>query len=174
MNKQEILIDENLNEVTFRVKRVKPKEFENQLELLEATGIIDSIEGYTEDKAEHDLTLEMVYKEACRYINVSPDKVKTKSRKRELVKARRYFSLTTRDIFGQKYTLSAIGELIGGKNHATILHYYKDFDEKQDIDRRLNLKTSLEDKEAIKAIKTNLNGHLKKHYQTEGDNTNGK
>lgn len=166
MNKQEILIDENLNEVTFKI-RVKSKIYEDQFEELEASGILDNFEGYTEDKIENDLTLEMVYKAACRYINVSPDKVPTKARNRELVKARRIYSLAAREIFKNKYTLNTIGELIK-RDHSCVLHYYKTYDENRDIDCRLNLNTSLEDREAITAVKTNLNGSLMKYNKKEG------
>ena len=174
MKRQEILINEGLEEITFRIKRVAPKIYEDQLEELEACGIFNSYEGYTGELNSTGLTLEMIYKEACGYINVSPDVVKSKTRKRECVKARRYFALTAREIFGNKHTLSAMGEVIGGKDHSTILHYYRDYDGKKDVDFRLGFKTSKEDSEAITAIKNRLNGHYLEYKKNLIQTTNGR
>jgi len=164
MKRNEILIDETLEEVVFKVKRITPPKYDDQCEMLLETGLIDSIEGFTHDYINtDDLTLDDILKEACRYINISPDRIKNEknSRKRELVKVRYYYSLTALDIFKdcEGYTLEKIGSLIS-RDHAVVLHYKKTFNGKIELDEKHRLKTAHKDKEALKCIKNSLNGKL--------------
>ena len=139
--------------------------------MLEDTGIINCIGGYKHEQKEiKDLDLDKVLTETCDYLNVDIKDVKSESRKRELVQARYYFALAVREIFKGKnhVTLNKIGNQVG-RGHSDILHYYRTFDGKEEVDLRHRLKTSKEDKDTISAIKQKLNGSLEKfNNKTEG------
>jgi len=159
---KEIEIDETMETITFKVKKVIPPEYETQLEMLEATGLFDNIEGFRSELNFRELDLDMILEETCRYVNVDKSLIPLKSRKRELVAARYYYALLSLDIFRDRddITLSKIGSLIG-RDHSSVLHYKKEFNGKTSLDAEHNLKTSEKDKLAIKVIKEKLNGHLK-------------
>ncbi|MGL4364398.1 MAG: chromosomal replication initiator protein DnaA [Bacteroidales bacterium] len=80
-----------------------------------------------------ELSITGVYKSICEYLNVPFELAQSKTRKREVVQVRQiamYFckSLT-------KSSLSSIGEHIGGKNHATVLHACKQVTNQIETDR---------------------------------------
>jgi|GEM_PF-3127455 len=164
---REILIDETLDTITFRVKRVAPKIYESQLEELENTGLLDSFEGFSSEVNHRELSLKMVYEETCKLLNVNQDYIPKNSRKREYVATRYYYSLVSLDIFKDRddITLEKIGNIIG-RDHSSVLHYKKDFNGKVENDLKYNLKTSEKDKMMLRKIKTKLNGSLEK-YQTK-------
>lgn len=66
--------------------------------------------------------LEFIQTIICHHLALSPNSLKSKTRKQEIVFARQLIMY-----FARKYTnysLSKIGEFIGGKDHATVLHAY--------------------------------------------------
>jgi chromosomal replication initiator protein len=66
------------------------------------------------------LTVNKIQETVCRYFNLDEALVMSKSRKREIVQARQITSY-----IAKKYTnesLSHIGKIVGGKDHATVLH----------------------------------------------------
>ena len=81
----------------------------------------------------------------CTEFDISPDVVFLKTRKREIVQARQFIQHFTKKY--TNYSLSQIGSITGGKDHATVLHsyntvenlrMYQEFDEIYNkIDRRL-------------------------------------
>lgn len=81
-----------------------------------AKQIIDKIVKSTR----REISIDYIQKIVCDYFNISVDALKSKTRKREIVQARQvamYFA----KIF-TKNSLSVIGSIIGGKDHATVLH----------------------------------------------------
>jgi chromosomal replication initiator protein len=75
------------------------------------------------------------FKIVSRLLNVPIDDIKSKSRKRELITARNlicYHYKTTRI----DYTLEKIGHLIGNKDHATVLHGLKTYNNLYQTDKQ--------------------------------------
>lgn len=62
---------------------------------------------------------------ACSATGVNLSEFLGKSRKREIVTARILAALYIRKNNGER--LEKVGEMIGGKNHATVLHYQKKY-----------------------------------------------
>lgn len=85
------------------------------------------------------ITIELIQDTVCRYFNIDNKQIHSKSRKREIVHARQismYLSKKYTD-----FSLSRIGELIGKRDHATVLHACKNISGLLDIDKsfRANL-----------------------------------
>ena len=81
-----------------------------------------------------EISVDYIQKVVCDYFNLSPDQLQSKTRKREIVQARQiamYFSKTM-----TKSSLASIGSLIGGKDHATVLHACKTVNNLMDTDKR--------------------------------------
>ena len=81
-----------------------------------------------------ELSVDYIQKVVCDFFNLSPDLLQSKTRKREIVQARQiamYFSKTL-----TKSSLASIGAMIGGKDHATVLHACKTVNNLMDTDKR--------------------------------------
>ena len=81
-----------------------------------------------------EISVDYIQKVVCDYFSLSPDLLQSKTRKREIVQARQiamYFSKTM-----TKSSLASIGALIGGKDHATVLHACKTVNNLMDTDKR--------------------------------------
>ncbi|MEE4196117.1 MAG: chromosomal replication initiator protein DnaA [Bacteroidales bacterium] len=81
-----------------------------------------------------EISVDYIQKVVCDYFNLSPDLLQSKTRKREIVQARQiamYFSKAL-----TKSSLASIGALIGGKDHATVLHACKTVNNLMDTDKR--------------------------------------
>ncbi len=92
------------------VERDKP-----MLEL--AASITETLVG--EEKT--DLNIDKVQRSVCEYFNISRDDLVSKSRKRQIVQARQIAMFLSRNLISN-CSLAAIGQEIGGKDHATVLH----------------------------------------------------
>ncbi len=81
-----------------------------------------------------EISVDYIQKVVCDYFNLAPDLLQSKTRKREIVQARQiamYFSKSL-----TKSSLASIGALIGGKDHATVLHACKTVNNLMDTDKR--------------------------------------
>lgn len=81
-----------------------------------------------------EISVDYIQKVVCDYFSLSPDLLQSKTRKREIVQARQiamYFSKSL-----TKSSLASIGALIGGKDHATVLHACKTVNNLMDTDKR--------------------------------------
>lgn len=79
------------------------------------------------------ITIEAIQETVCRYFNIDNKQIHSKSRKREIVHARQismYLSKKYTD-----FSLSRIGEMIGKRDHATVLHACKNISGLLDIDK---------------------------------------
>ena len=92
------------------VERGKP-----MLEL--AASITENLVG--EEK--NDLNIDKVQKTVCEYFNISREDILSKSRKRQIVQARQIAMFLSRNLISN-CSLATIGQEIGGKDHATVLH----------------------------------------------------
>jgi chromosomal replication initiator protein len=68
-----------------------------------------------------DLDIEKVQKSVCEYFNISREDLLSKSRKRQIVQARQIAMFLSRNLISN-CSLATIGQEIGGKDHATVLH----------------------------------------------------
>lgn len=98
-----------------------------------------------------EITIEMIQKTVCEYYNITPEELKAKTRRREIVQPRQIIMY-----FAKKYTkasLQTIGAMCGGKDHTTVLHACRNIkdleqtDKKvradiEEIDKKLNLSIS--------------------------------
>ncbi|MHC1704840.1 MAG: chromosomal replication initiator protein DnaA [Tenuifilaceae bacterium] len=81
-----------------------------------------------------EISIDYIQKIVCEYFGLPSDVLQTKTRKREIVQARQiamYFSKSL-----TKSSLSTIGSIIGGKDHATVLHACKTVNNLKDTDKR--------------------------------------
>jgi chromosomal replication initiator protein len=79
------------------------------------------------------ITVELIQETVCNYFNIDCKAIHSKSRKREIVHARQISMY-----LAKKYTdlsLSRIGDMIGKRDHATVLHACKNISGLLDIDK---------------------------------------
>lgn len=67
-----------------------------------------------------EMTIDKVQDTVCEYFNLSREDLSSKTRKRQIVQARQIAMYMSRNLIN--CSLSTIGEQIGGKDHATVLH----------------------------------------------------
>lgn len=92
------------------------------------------------------ITVDNIINAVCNHFEVEPSVIHTKSRKREIVQVRQiamYLAKLHTDSSSSK-----IGQLIGGKDHATVLHACKIIKDQCDVDKSL--------KADIESIETSL------------------
>lgn len=70
-----------------------------------------------------EITLDHIQKVVCDYFDMNVDVLQSKTRKREIVQARQIAMYFSKNLTSS--SLSTIGSVIGGKDHATVLHAYK-------------------------------------------------
>jgi len=83
--------------------------------------------------AEKVINVMSIQEAVCGYYNLSIRDIQTKSRKREVVQARQIAMYLARK--HTKNSLSSIGEQIGNRDHATVLHACKTITDLLDIDK---------------------------------------
>ena len=82
---------------------------------------------------EKQLSIEKIQETVCHYFNLEEALIQTPSRKREIVQARQITMY-----LAKKYTESAfshIGKIVGGKDHATVLHACKTVKDQMEINK---------------------------------------
>lgn len=86
-------------------------------------------------------TVEKIRDVVCDYFSLSVDAISTKSRKREVVQARQIAMYLSKQL--TKSSLSTIGNTIGQRDHATVLHACKIVNDLMDCDK--NFRTSVKE-----------------------------
>ena len=84
-------------------------------------------------------TVEKIRDVVCEYFSLSVDAISTKSRKREVVQARQIAMYLSKQL--TKSSLSSIGNTIGQRDHATVLHACKIVNDLMDCDK--NFRSSI-------------------------------
>lgn len=84
-------------------------------------------------------TVEKIRDVVCEYFSLTVDAISTKSRKREVVQARQIAMYLSKQL--TKNSLSSIGNTIGQRDHATVLHACKIVNDLMDCDK--NFRTSV-------------------------------
>ena len=95
-----------------------------------------------------DVTEQDIINTVCRFYGITPEQLKAKTRKRRVVLPRQIACKLIRMKY-PKMPLTAVGELLGGLDHATVLHSIKTVNILMETDKRMRAE--------FKQIKTNLN-----------------
>ena len=95
---------------------------------------------------QHEISVDYIQKTVCNYYGMEPDILNSKSRKREIVQARQIAMYFSKQLTNS--SLSAIGSIIGKKDHATVLHACKTINNLIETDKEL--------KSQVKAIEAKL------------------
>jgi len=82
-----------------------------------------------------EITIEHIQDVVCKYYNLTLEQLHTETRKREIVQARQIAQYFAKQL--TKYSLKVIGEKIGNKNYATILHAIKVVNNLIDTDKAI-------------------------------------
>ncbi len=82
-------------------------------------------------------TVEKIRDVVCDYFSLSVDAISTKSRKREVVQARQIAMYLSKQL--TKSSLSTIGNTIGQRDHATVLHACKIVNDLMDCDKNFRI-----------------------------------
>lgn len=88
-----------------------------------------------------EISIDYIQKIVCEYFGLPSDILQAKTRKREIVQARQIAMFFSKSM--TKSSLSTIGSIIGGKDHATVLHACKTVNNLKDTDKRF--KSQIED-----------------------------
>lgn len=81
----------------------------------------------------HPLTIDDILEVVCRHYNVSQQNVFSKSRKRDYVQARQVSMYLAQKL--TKMPTSRIGQLIGGRDHSTVIHSCSTVEERLKVDK---------------------------------------
>ena len=103
--------------------------YNHEIDLCMTERIIKKIKK-TENK---EITIDNIIKAVCHYYNVEENSLHAKSRKKDVVLVRQVAMY-----FSKIYTnnsLAKIGQAIGGKDHATVLHAFKIIKNQSDVDK---------------------------------------
>ena len=114
---------------------------QKNISLALARDIVEKI--VTEPKIE--ITIPKIQNAVCQYFCISEDMFMSKTRKREIVQARQIAMYLSRSM--TKTSLASIGEALGGKDHATVLHACNTVNDLVDTDR--NFRSYLHDIEKM-------------------------
>ena len=79
------------------------------------------------------ITIDTIIDTVCSHFGLEPSAIHTKSRKRDVVQARQIAMYLAKN--NTDYSASKIGTLIGGKDHATVLHACKTIRELREVDK---------------------------------------
>ncbi len=82
-------------------------------------------------------TVEKIRDTVCEYFSLSVDAISTKSRKREVVQARQIAMYLSKQL--TKNSLASIGNAIGQRDHATVLHACKIVTDLMDCDKNFRI-----------------------------------
>ena len=88
----------------------------------------------------HPLTIDDILEKVCRHYGVKPHQVSGKSRKRDYVQVRQISMY-----LAQKYTkmpASRIGQLIGGRDHSTVIHSCNTVEKRMKVDKAFSAEIS--------------------------------
>lgn len=96
-----------------------------------ASKVVDNIVG----KGACEVTVDRVSEVVCSYFNISKAAIEAKSRKRDVAQARQIAMYLSRTLTNS--SLSVIGEKIGKRHYATVLHACKTVADLMDTDRNI-------------------------------------
>jgi len=72
---------------------------------------------------ERQISVELIEEEVCKYFDINPELIHSKSKKQEIAQARQIAMYLSRKFTDKSY--SNIGDILGKRDHATVLHACK-------------------------------------------------
>jgi chromosomal replication initiator protein len=88
-----------------------------------------------------ELSIDYIQKAVCDFFDVPVDKLKEKTRKRQVVQARQLSMFLSKNF--TKHSLKAIGKHFGGRDHSTVIHSCQAIQNLMDTDTKF--KESVDD-----------------------------
>jgi chromosomal replication initiator protein len=88
-----------------------------------------------------EVSIDFIQKAVCDYFEVPVDKLKEKTRKRQVVQARQLSMYLSKNF--TKHSLKAIGKHFGGRDHSTVIHSCQAIQNLMDTDTKF--KESVDD-----------------------------
>lgn len=82
---------------------------------------------------QREITVDLIQAKVCEHFNVTPSDIHSKTRKREIVNARQVSMYLTKKLTNHSY--SRVGELIGKRDHATVVHACKVVKDQMSVDK---------------------------------------
>jgi chromosomal replication initiator protein len=79
-----------------------------------------------------NVTVEIITKAVCSYLNIAENKIRDKTRKKEIVIARQIAMYLSKEL--TKSSLKSIGLQFGGRDHSTVIHACRAVDEEMNSD----------------------------------------
>lgn len=92
----------------------------------------NSIQVFDEEK----LSVESIEEEVCRYYHLDKNTLHSRSKKQEVARARQVAMFLSKKHTDKSYAY--IGEMMGNRNHATVIHACKLVEQSLDLDKALN------------------------------------
>ena len=94
-----------------------------------------------------NITIETITKIVCSYLNITEDKIRDKSRKKEIVLARQIAMYLSKEL--TRSSLKSIGLQFGGRDHSTVIHAHNTIEDAMSKDPSMislvkTLKTQIE------------------------------
>jgi chromosomal replication initiator protein len=83
---------------------------------------------------EKQISVEYIENEVCHYFNLDPELIHSKSKKQDIAQARQIAMYLSRKYTDKSY--SYIGEVIGKRDHATVLHACKTVGNLMETDKK--------------------------------------
>jgi chromosomal replication initiator protein len=87
------------------------------------------------DKKVSTVTIELITKHVCDYMGIAENKIRDKTRKKEIVLARQVAMYLSKEL--TKCSLKTIGLHFGGRDHSTVIHAYTTIEEGKQKDKSL-------------------------------------
>ena len=95
-------------------------------------------------KPKTSITLDDIEEIVCRYMNVSPQVLQMKSRKRDFLVARQFAQALAKKFCDPKVSYAEIGERFGNYDHATVMHNEKEVNVTWRLDKKYGYGSILE------------------------------
>ncbi len=84
------------------------------------------------EEKQSNLTIEDIQRIVCEYMNISEERVRAKTRKREVVRARQVAMYFCKHL--TQHSLKTIGLHFGGRDHSTVIHANNTVEDRMDTD----------------------------------------
>jgi chromosomal replication initiator protein len=133
LEKYDIELEEGLIDYLAKNFRDNVRELEGALLKIIAFSDIENIKKVSVDKAkeilkdlvniEQQIKVEDILEAVLNYFNITKEELFSNSREKRIVYTRQVFTYLLRDILGLSF--KSIGNILGGKDHTTIMHSYE-------------------------------------------------
>ncbi|MDX1426830.1 MAG: helix-turn-helix domain-containing protein, partial [Salegentibacter mishustinae] len=88
------------------------------------------------DRKINNITIDIITKNVCNHLGVAENKIRDKTRKKEIVLARQIAMYLSKEL--TKSSLKTIGLHFGGRDHSTVIHACNTIEQQKFKDKSLN------------------------------------